>query len=163
MAIEIKVPAAGESITSANIAKWYKSNGDSVKKGEPLVSLETDKVSNELEAEADGILTITVGEGEEVAIGTVIGKLEYPPPRLPRPPQHPPLPAHPSRSKFPPQVNPSPPPTSPPGARKTATTLRKARSSFPSKPTRSLTTSKPPFPALSTSSPPKAKKSPSAR
>ena len=76
MAIEIKVPAAGESITSANIAKWYKSNGDPVKKGEPLVSLETDKVSNELEAEADGILTITVGEGEEVAIGTVIGKLE---------------------------------------------------------------------------------------
>jgi 2-oxoglutarate dehydrogenase E2 component (dihydrolipoamide succinyltransferase) len=76
MAIDIKVPAAGESITSANIAKWYKSNGDSVKKGEPLVSLETDKVSNELEAEADGILTITVGEGEEVAIGTVIGKLE---------------------------------------------------------------------------------------
>jgi 2-oxoglutarate dehydrogenase E2 component (dihydrolipoamide succinyltransferase) len=76
MAIDIKVPAAGESITSANIAKWYKSNGDSVKKGEALVSLETDKVSNELEAEADGILTITVGEGEEVSIGTVIGKLE---------------------------------------------------------------------------------------
>ena len=76
MAIDIKVPAAGESITSANIAKWYKSNGDAVKKGDPLVSLETDKVSNELEAEADGILTITVGEGEEVAIGTVIGKLE---------------------------------------------------------------------------------------
>jgi 2-oxoglutarate dehydrogenase E2 component (dihydrolipoamide succinyltransferase) len=76
MAIDIKVPAAGESITSANIAKWYKSNGDSVKKGEPLVSLETDKVSNELEAEADGILTITVSEGEEVSIGTVIGKLE---------------------------------------------------------------------------------------
>ncbi len=76
MATDIKVPPAGESITSANIAKWYKRNGDSVKKGEPLVSLETDKVSNELEAEADGILTIIVGEGEEVAIGTVIGKLE---------------------------------------------------------------------------------------
>ena len=76
MAIDIKVPAAGESITSANLAKWYKNNGDSVKKGEPLVSLETDKVSNELEAEADGVLTITVGEGEEVSIGTVIGKLE---------------------------------------------------------------------------------------
>ncbi len=75
MAIDIKVPAAGESITSANIAKWYKCNGDSVKKGEPLVSLETDKVSNELEAEADGVLSITVGEGEEVAIGTVIGSL----------------------------------------------------------------------------------------
>jgi len=76
MAIDIKVPAAGESITSANIATWYKSDGDSVKKGEPLVSLETDKVSNELEAEADGILHITVGEGEEVEIGTVIGQLE---------------------------------------------------------------------------------------
>ncbi len=76
MAIDIKVPAAGESITSANIAKWYKNNGDSVKKGEPLVSLETDKVSNELEAEADGVLSITVNEGEEVAIGTVIGSLD---------------------------------------------------------------------------------------
>ena len=72
MAIEIKVPAAGESITSANIAKWYKNDGDSVKKGEPLASLETDKVSNELEAEADGTLSIIVQEGEEVAIGTVI-------------------------------------------------------------------------------------------
>ncbi len=76
MAIDIKVPAAGESITSANIAQWYKKDGDSVKKGEALVSLETDKVSNELEAEADGILTITVGEGEEVSIGAVIGHLE---------------------------------------------------------------------------------------
>ncbi len=76
MAIDIKVPAAGESITSANIAKWYKNNGDSVKKGEPLASLETDKVSNELEAEADGVLSIIVQEGEEVAIGTIIGKLD---------------------------------------------------------------------------------------
>jgi 2-oxoglutarate dehydrogenase E2 component (dihydrolipoamide succinyltransferase) len=76
MAIDIKVPAAGESITSANIAQWYKKSGDSVKKGEPLVSLETDKVSNELEAEEDGVLTIKVGEGEEVDIGTVIGQLE---------------------------------------------------------------------------------------
>jgi 2-oxoglutarate dehydrogenase E2 component (dihydrolipoamide succinyltransferase) len=76
MAIDIKVPAAGESITSANIAKWFKNDGDSVKKGEPLATLETDKVSNELEAEADGVLQIIVGEGEEVAIGTVIGKLE---------------------------------------------------------------------------------------
>lgn len=75
MAIDIKVPAAGESITSANIAKWYKNSGDFVKKGEALVSLETDKVSNELEAEADGILTVSVGEGKEVSIGTVIGQI----------------------------------------------------------------------------------------
>ncbi|MFK7849911.1 MAG: dihydrolipoyllysine-residue succinyltransferase [Akkermansiaceae bacterium] len=76
MAIEIKVPAAGESITSANIAKWYKNSGDAVKKGEALASLETDKVSNELEAEADGVLQIIVGEGEEVPIGELIGKIE---------------------------------------------------------------------------------------
>ncbi len=76
MAIDIKVPAAGESITSANIAQWYKADGDSVKKGEALATLETDKVSNELEAEADGVLKIIVQEGEEVAIGTVIGKIE---------------------------------------------------------------------------------------
>lgn len=76
MAIDIKVPAAGESITSANVAQWFKNDGDTVKKGEVLVSLDTDKVSNDLEAEADGILKITVGEGEEVSIGTVIGKIE---------------------------------------------------------------------------------------
>ncbi|MGJ8643485.1 MAG: dihydrolipoyllysine-residue succinyltransferase [Luteolibacter sp.] len=76
MAIDIKVPAAGESITSANVAQWFKNDGDAVKKGEVLVSLDTDKVSNELEADADGILKITVNEGEEVAIGTVIGKIE---------------------------------------------------------------------------------------
>ena len=76
MAIDIKVPAAGESITSANIAQWFKNDGDPVKKGEVLVSLDTDKVSNDLEADADGILRITVAEGEEVSIGTVIGKIE---------------------------------------------------------------------------------------
>jgi len=76
MSLDVKVPAAGESITSANVAKWHKKSGDSVKKGEILVTLETDKVSNELEASADGVLKIIVGEGEEVAIGTVIAQLE---------------------------------------------------------------------------------------
>ena len=76
MAIEIKVPAAGESITSANVGRWHFANGASVRKGDVLVTLETDKVSNELEAVADGVLTISVGEGNEVAIGTVIGSLE---------------------------------------------------------------------------------------
>jgi 2-oxoglutarate dehydrogenase E2 component (dihydrolipoamide succinyltransferase) len=76
MSLEVKVPAAGESITSANVARWHKQNGDSVRKGEVLVTLETDKVSSELEAAADGVLKIVVGEGEEVAIGTVIATLE---------------------------------------------------------------------------------------
>jgi len=76
MSFDVKVPAAGESITSANVARWHKKNGEAVKKGEVLVTLETDKVSNELPAEADGVLKIIVAEGEEVAIGTVIAILE---------------------------------------------------------------------------------------
>jgi len=75
MSLDVKVPAAGESITSANVARWHKKNGDSVLKGEILVTLETDKVSNELEAAADGVLEILVGEGEEVSIGTVIARI----------------------------------------------------------------------------------------
>ncbi len=75
MSLDVKVPAAGESITSANVARWHKKNGDSVAKGEALVTLETDKVSTELEADEDGILEILVGEGEEVAIGTVIARI----------------------------------------------------------------------------------------
>ena len=75
MSLDVKVPAAGESITSANVARWHKNNGEAVKKGEILVTLETDKVSNELEAAADGVLEILVGEGEEVSIGTVIARI----------------------------------------------------------------------------------------
>ena len=72
MVIDIKVPAAGESITSANIAKWFKSNGDSVKKGEPLVSLETDKVSNELEAEAEDLEKLLgMARVKRAALGTL--------------------------------------------------------------------------------------------
>jgi len=75
MSIDVKVPAAGESITSANVARWHKKNGDLVKQGEILVTLETDKVSNELEAPAEGTLEILVVEGEEVSIGTVIARI----------------------------------------------------------------------------------------
>jgi 2-oxoglutarate dehydrogenase E2 component (dihydrolipoamide succinyltransferase) len=75
MTIDVKVPASGESVTSANVARWHRKNGDSVRKGEALVTLETDKVSNELEAAADGVLEILVVEGEEVAIGTVIARI----------------------------------------------------------------------------------------
>jgi 2-oxoglutarate dehydrogenase E2 component (dihydrolipoamide succinyltransferase) len=75
MSLDVKVPAAGESITSANVARWHKNTGDAVKQGDVLVTLETDKVSNELEAAADGVLEILVGEGEEVSIGTVIARI----------------------------------------------------------------------------------------
>lgn len=75
MAVDIVIPEAGDSITSANVAQWHKEHGAPVSKGDVLVTLETDKVSNELEADADGILEIVVQEGEEVDIGTVIGRL----------------------------------------------------------------------------------------
>ena len=75
MTTDVKVPASGESVTSANVARWHKKNGESVCKGEVLVTLETDKVSNELEAANDGVLQILVHEGEEVAIGTLIARI----------------------------------------------------------------------------------------
>jgi len=72
---DVKVPASGESITSANVARWHKKNGDAVRKGEVLVTLDTDKVSNEVEADTDGVLEILIGEGEEVNIGSVIARI----------------------------------------------------------------------------------------
>jgi 2-oxoglutarate dehydrogenase E2 component (dihydrolipoamide succinyltransferase) len=76
MKLEIKVPSVGESVTEATLAQWYKKNGDLVGKSEPLFVLETDKVTLEIEAEADGALSIRVSEGETVAIGTVVGTID---------------------------------------------------------------------------------------
>jgi len=76
MLIEIKVPSVGESVTEALLAQWFKSDGDPVKKDEPLFVIETDKVTLEVVAEADGVLAIKVAEGENVAIGAVVGTLD---------------------------------------------------------------------------------------
>ncbi|UCE53581.1 MAG: 2-oxoglutarate dehydrogenase complex dihydrolipoyllysine-residue succinyltransferase [Desulfobacterales bacterium] len=76
MIVEIKVPSVGESITEAVLAQWYKNDGDVVKKDEPLFVIETDKVTLEVVAEADGVLSISVAEGETVAIGAVVGTLD---------------------------------------------------------------------------------------
>lgn len=73
MSHEIKIPPVGESVTSALVARWHVTDGTAVEKGQTLVTLETDKVSNELEAEVAGTVSITIAEGEEVEIGTVIG------------------------------------------------------------------------------------------
>ena len=75
MATEVKIPNVGESITSANVAQWHKTNGESVNKGETILTIETDKVSNEIEADVSGTLNILVQEGEEVAIGTVVANI----------------------------------------------------------------------------------------
>ena len=76
MAEEVKIPPFGESITTANVSRWQKADGDFVKKGETLVSLETDKVSQDLEAEHDGLLKILVQEDEEVEVGAVIAEID---------------------------------------------------------------------------------------
>ena len=76
MAIEIKVPQAGESVTEADIAAWLKQDGDYIESGDIVCELETDKANMELPADGSGILRIKVEEGETVAVGTVIATLE---------------------------------------------------------------------------------------
>ena len=76
MLLETKVPSVGESVTEATLGQWYKKDGDLVQRDEPLFVLETDKVTLEIEAEADGVLGISVSEGETVAIGTVVGTID---------------------------------------------------------------------------------------
>ena len=76
MSIEIKVPAMGESVTEATVARWFKKQGDSVARDEPLVELETDKVTVEVPSPADGTLaSIAVETGATVEVGTVLGSL----------------------------------------------------------------------------------------
>lgn len=73
---DIMTPALGESVTEATVARWTKTAGDAVRKDEILVELETDKVSLEVAAPADGVLSeILAAEGETVEPGTVLGKL----------------------------------------------------------------------------------------
>jgi 2-oxoglutarate dehydrogenase E2 component (dihydrolipoamide succinyltransferase) len=76
MIVEIKVPSVGESVTEALLAQWFKSDGDLVKKDEPLFVIETDKVTLEVISEAAGVLSIKVQEGETVAIGAVVGSID---------------------------------------------------------------------------------------
>jgi 2-oxoglutarate dehydrogenase E2 component (dihydrolipoamide succinyltransferase) len=76
MKIEIKVPSVGESIKEAVLVQWFKKNGDIVRKDEPLFLIETDKVTLEVAAEKDGLLQISVPEGETVAIGAVVGTID---------------------------------------------------------------------------------------
>jgi len=76
MAIEIKIPSVGESVQEAVLAEWFKQDGDTVSKDEPLFVIETDKVTLEVVAEVDGVLKIGVQAGETVAIGAVVGSLE---------------------------------------------------------------------------------------
>jgi 2-oxoglutarate dehydrogenase E2 component (dihydrolipoamide succinyltransferase) len=76
MSVPVKIPAVGESISSGVVSVWHKKSGEQVKKGEPLFTLETDKVSTEIVAEADGVLKTRADEGQEVKIGEVVAEIE---------------------------------------------------------------------------------------
>ena len=75
--IEIQVPALGESITEATVAKWFIKKGEHIKKDAVLLELETDKVSQEIYASESGILeNIFFQEGEDVNIGDTLGVID---------------------------------------------------------------------------------------
>ncbi len=76
MSLEIKIPSVGESITEVTISKWLKKSGDFVKLDETICELESDKATFEINSEANGVIHLSVEEGETVNIGTVIGQLD---------------------------------------------------------------------------------------
>lgn len=76
MAIEIKVPSVGESVSEGSIARWLKKDGAVVRTDEPLFELETEKASQEVPSPATGTLHIEVPEGGKVRIGAVVGRIE---------------------------------------------------------------------------------------
>ena len=77
MATEIRVPTLGESVTEATIGKWLKKVGDAIVADEPLVELETDKVSIEVPAPVSGVLTeITAQEGDNVGLDALLGQID---------------------------------------------------------------------------------------
>jgi len=117
MATDIKVPTLGESVTTATVARWLKKTGDAVAADEPLVELETDKVTVEVNAPAAGTLdSVEAQEGAEVEVGALLGSIEAsaasagasPAPAFPSAPAK-----HQMPGQMPPQIQPPPPPPGP--------------------------------------------------
>src|SRR5215468_5187095 len=74
---EIRVPTLGESVTEATIGKWFKQRGDVVAADEPLVELETDKVTIEVPAPTAGVLSeIVAKDGDTVSVGALLGQIK---------------------------------------------------------------------------------------
>src|SRR2546430_14495957 len=73
---EIIMPKMGDAMTEGKVVRWYKKAGDAVKKGEPVLEIETDKVNLDLEAEADGTLgDVEAQEGQMVPVGGILAKI----------------------------------------------------------------------------------------
>ncbi|MDA8218275.1 MAG: 2-oxoglutarate dehydrogenase complex dihydrolipoyllysine-residue succinyltransferase [Dehalococcoidales bacterium] len=115
MAVEIRVPQLGESVVEATVGKWLKKQGDRVAQGEPVVELETEKVSVEVAAEASGVLaSIDQEEGATARVGDVLGQIEAGAQTAARPAAPAPAqaeraapPAPPAESELPPQGAPA--------------------------------------------------------
>ena len=111
---EIRVPTLGESVTEATIGKWFKKPGEAVAVDEPLVELETDKVTIEVPAPAAGVLSdIAAKDGDTVAVGAVLGQIKEgagaaPPKAAPQP----------ATQSAPPTAPPKPAPAAAPAADK---------------------------------------------
>ncbi|MGI9371394.1 MAG: 2-oxoglutarate dehydrogenase complex dihydrolipoyllysine-residue succinyltransferase [Hyphomicrobiales bacterium] len=76
MSTEIRVPTLGESVTEATVAQWFKKPGEAVNADEPLVELETDKVTVEVPAPTSGVIaSIDVGDGDTVEVGALLGSI----------------------------------------------------------------------------------------
>jgi 2-oxoglutarate dehydrogenase E2 component (dihydrolipoamide succinyltransferase) len=76
MATDIVIPSVGESVTSGVISTWRKADGDYVERDETVLELETDKITMEITAPASGALKRIAGEGDEVAVGAVVGSVD---------------------------------------------------------------------------------------
>ena len=76
MQVDIIVPSTGESVTEGDISRWFKNTGDLVKMDEPILEIETDKVSLEITAESEGRIVILEKEGTTVKVGQKIGYIE---------------------------------------------------------------------------------------
>ena len=76
MAVEIRVPSVGESVSSGVLSSWLKADGDAVQEGEELFELETEKATMPVPAPAAGRLSILVQAGQEVTVGQVVGSVD---------------------------------------------------------------------------------------
>src|SRR5580693_4559545 len=113
---EIRVPTLGESVTEATIGKWFKKPGDAVAVDEPLVELETDKVTIEVPAPAAGVLgDIAAKDGDTVAVGALLGQIKEGAGAPAAKPQPKPAEAAPAPAA-PKPIQPQPAPTAPPAA-----------------------------------------------
>ena len=115
MNIEVKVPSVGESITSGVLSIWHKKNGERVGRDELLYTLETDKVSQEVNSPEAGIVHTKVNEGDEVKIGQVIAEIEPAAAAEPAPQAAPaPAPSAPAPAPEPKKTTPAPTPAKAP-------------------------------------------------